>query len=489
MKKALTPFNITLLIPTKDQLEALGRVDSYEIFQGRGGDFHPDGLFSVETFGRVGSPERESRFGYIKFGLPIIHPVIYKNIIRLKGYYEEIIQGKAFAVFDDELKDFVPSNELEGETGYHFFFSHWQKIEFKQTKSSIRRIRLGLIDKYRERCNLNVLLVIPAAYREAELDSAGRVEMDEVNELYRKVYAQTIGIPDYLGSNDDPSLYNRRRLTIQNTVVAIYEYFERILSGKNGFVQSKWASRVIFNGTRNVISSLDTTTSDMTQPNRPLFKDAVVGLHQCSRAILPKIIHALRVGILGDIFNTLNTRIQLVDKKTLKLVWVDVPYSVIDSWTSPEGLEKLINQLELVDKRSNAIEVNGHYLALVYRDDKSNFKVIRSIDDVPKGFDTRFVYPITYAELIYLSGLELWTKHIAMVTRYPVENYNSSIPCTVYVKTTTKGELRYPLDIQWRRDTQATPAYEYPVFTLNQPTSWHDSLSLPPTILSSLGAD
>ena len=489
MKKSLMPFNITLLIPTKDQLQALGQVKSYEIFEGKGGNFHPDGLFSVDFFGRVGSPERESRFGYISFGLPVIHPVIYKNIIRLKGYYEDIIQGKAFAIFDEEAKDFVPSNEIEGETGYHFFFSHWKKIEFKETKSSIRRIRLGLINKYRDNCDLNVILVIPAAYREAELDETGRVEIDEVNELYRKVYSQSVGIPDYLGPNDDPSIYDRRRLTIQASIVAIYEYFERILSGKNGFVQSKWASRVIFNGTRNVISSLDTTTSDMTQPNRPLFKDAVVGLHQCSRAILPKIIHALKTGILGEIFNTLNTRIQLVDKKTLKLKWVEVPYSVIDSWTSPEGLEKLINQLEMTDKRSNPIVVGDCYLALVYRDNQQNFKVIRSIEDLPKGFDTRFVYPITYAELIYISGLELWTKHVAMVTRYPVENYNSSIPCTVYVKTTTKGELRYPLNNFWERDQNAIPAYEYPVFELGKPTSWHDSLSLPPTILSSLGAD
>ncbi|MFO5701726.1 hypothetical protein ACLBSN_31640, partial [Klebsiella pneumoniae] len=76
MKKALVPFNISLLIPTKEQLKFLGQVKSHEIFEGLGGNFHEDGLFSVSIFGRVGSTDRESLFGYIHLGLELIHPAV-----------------------------------------------------------------------------------------------------------------------------------------------------------------------------------------------------------------------------------------------------------------------------------------------------------------------------------------------------------------------------------------------------------------------------
>ena len=136
MKKALLPFNITLLIPTKQQLAFVGQVTSHEIFEGLGGNFHEKGLFSVEIFGRVGSTERESLFGYIELGLPVIHPVVYRNILKLKSFYEEIILGKAFARFDPVLKDFLPANELEGNTGYTFFFDNWKKVVFKGTNTA-----------------------------------------------------------------------------------------------------------------------------------------------------------------------------------------------------------------------------------------------------------------------------------------------------------------------------------------------------------------
>ncbi|MFO5736386.1 hypothetical protein, partial [Klebsiella pneumoniae] len=86
---------------------------------------------------------------------------------------------------------------------------------------------------------------------------------------------------------------------MQNTVLAIYEQYERLLSGKRGYIQSKWASRRIANGTRNVISSLDTNAADLDSPNRPTFKDAVVGLHHAARTVAPRTSFALRQGVVG----------------------------------------------------------------------------------------------------------------------------------------------------------------------------------------------
>lgn len=489
MKKALLPFNISLLIPTKPQLALVGQVTSHEIFDGLGGNFNEKGLFSAEIFGRVGSTERESRFGYIELGLPVIHPVVYRNLLKLKSFYEDIILGKVFANFDPVLKDFVPSNELVGQTGYTFFYDNWKNIIFKGSGSGIRLNRLQLIEKYKANCILKQFLVSPASFREVEIDAYGRTTMDEVNEMYRRLLQQSRDVPEYFGPNDDVSIYDRKRVALQNTVQEIYGHYENLLSGKGGFIQSKWASRRVFNSTRNVISSLDTNAADLDMPNRPKFKDVAIGLYQGAVSVKPKTIYGMKASLIGDVFDSLTQRVELINTKTLKLEWVDVSTATLDQWATSDGLENVINELKVVNKRSRAIIIEGHYLALVYKDDKQNFKMFRDINDLPKELDRKFVFPLTYAELVYLSGLSMWNTTVGFVTRYPIENYNSSIPCRMYLKTTVKGELRYQLGWDWKRDDTLPMALEYPIFELNKPAQWHDSISLPPATLAPLGAD
>ncbi|MFO5689372.1 hypothetical protein, partial [Klebsiella pneumoniae] len=105
----------------------------------------------------------------------------------------------------------------------------------------------------------------------------------------------------------------------------------------------------------------------------------------------------------------------------------------MDLWGTPEGQEQIINELDVIEKRSRAIEIADHYLALIYVDDKQNLKIFRNIDELPTNLNKKFVRPITYAELVYLSGLSMWRTNSAFVTRYPVENYNSSIPSKICV--------------------------------------------------------
>lgn len=489
MKKALLPFNISLLIPDRQMLSRLGRVTSHEIFVGNGGNFHEEGLFSVSIFGRPGSHERESNFGYIKLSLPVIHPLVYRNILKLKGFYEDIIFGRQYAVFDETERDFVKSSELDGRTGYTFFFDNWKKVVFKQTDSDIRRVRLKLVNENMANSTLDAMLVLPAAYRDAEPNPDGRIEYDEINDLYRVLLQQSTGIPEHFGPNDDLSIYDKRRVAMQLKIQEIYDYNEMLISGKNGYVQSKWASRRVFNGTRNVISSMDTNAADLGEPNRPKFKDCVIGLHQASRGAAPMTLYGMKTSVIGEIFDTMSNRVELVNKKTLTREWVNISPDDMDTWSTPQGLERIMNEMEVIEKRSRAIEIAGHYLALVYLDDKKNFRIIRDLNDIPAGFDKRFARPITYAELIYLSGLNMWYKLRGFVTRYPVEQYNSSVPVSIYVKTTVTGELRYQLDANFERDLDAPLALEYPMLEVGKVAQWHDSTSVSPSILSPLGAD
>ncbi len=489
VQKPLLPFNIELLIPTQDQLKTLGQVTNHEIFEGTGGSFHPEGLFSTQIFGRLGTNEREAAFGYIHLGLKIFHPVIYKNLTRLRALYEKIMLGQTFVIFDEKEGDFVVSNEIEGFTGYDYFFKHFPKIKFKENQSRQRKARLDLIAKYKDQSILEDILIIPAGYREAEVDHTGRVNYDEVNDFYKKLLSLSFGVPDRFGISENMDIYNRKRVAMQKTVLEIYEYFEKLISGKKGFIQDKWAARRVYNGTRNVISSLDTTTIDLDLPNRPKFKDAVTGLHQTVVGNKHRVVYHFRERFINGVFDTYSDTVQLINPKTLRLEWVQLPGKTLDNWSTIEGNERLVDELAIVAKRARPIEIEGFYLALVYLDDKDNFKVFRDINELPEGYDKDLVRPITYAEAFYLSLVPILDKLVGFVTRYPVENYNSSFPVEFYVKTTTKGFMKYELGDDWERDPNKPVALEYPEIILGQVGNWHDSMSLSPAMLAPLGAD
>ncbi|MFO5848545.1 hypothetical protein ACLBP5_30600, partial [Klebsiella pneumoniae] len=72
---------------------------------------HEQAYSTVPIFGRVGPADRESLFGYIHLGLELIHPAVYRNLIKLKAFYEEIVLGKASAVFDESIKEFIRADE------------------------------------------------------------------------------------------------------------------------------------------------------------------------------------------------------------------------------------------------------------------------------------------------------------------------------------------------------------------------------------------
>ncbi|MFO5615322.1 hypothetical protein ACLBQC_32745, partial [Klebsiella pneumoniae] len=65
--------------------------------------------------------------------------------------------------------------------------------------------------------------------------------------------------------------------------------------------------------------------------------------------------------------------VPLISKKSPRLEWVDISNEDVDLWGTPEGQEQIINELDVIEKRSRAIEIADHYLALIYVDDKHHF--------------------------------------------------------------------------------------------------------------------
>lgn len=482
------PFNVEIYEPTPDMLRLLKPVTSTDYYENTKGDLDEDGLFSISIFGRIGEDARDKRFSFIDIKTEIFHPVIYQRLVRLKKLYEGILTSERYAKWDPELHDFVAANELEGETGFAFFVNHWRDIHFTRNKSDVREMRADVIEKYRDRALTSKILVIPAGLRDLEVDEDGRTNVHAINALYRKLLAFSRVLPDHDGVKNDPT-HNRARQLLQRCFNDIYEMIEKMLAGKEGFVQAKWGARNVQNSTRNVITALDTSAAELGAINAPKFTDTIVGLWQLSKAVLPITIHALRTGYLSQAFAFGDRTARLVDKDTLEAEIVDVTAESYDKWNTVEGLEKVVASYKELTLRSRPVEIDGRYLALIYAPPgKAVFRVFSDIRDLPRELNRQHVRPINLMELLYLSGYHVWNKQVGTVTRYPVTEIGSCYPTSVYVKTTIVGEVRKELGEDWRPIAQ-DDSYTAPEFPTYNPLAYQDSLVVPGVRLAGLGAD
>ena len=91
MSQKMKKFDITVMDTTSDRFKYIKPVTSMDTFQGMSKDFHEDGLFSTSIFGKVGTPDRNTRMSFINVKIGVFDPKIYYLICSLKQLYKNII--------------------------------------------------------------------------------------------------------------------------------------------------------------------------------------------------------------------------------------------------------------------------------------------------------------------------------------------------------------------------------------------------------------
>ncbi len=479
------PFNIDLL-SSVSFTRSLPEIRSLDIYERQDHlNFHPEGLYSTEIFGRMGEAARDNQFAFIDMKVPVLHPVIFKTLTTMRALYKNILSGKTYAVFNEKTSDFEASNAQDGKTGYAFFMSHFKSLALKRNRSKKRDLKIDLIEKYQDKATVKHLIVIPAGLRDLENSDGGRVKEDEINDLYRRVLsiAKTISVTQ---GNLEGELFNSVRWSMQVAFNQIYETLRTMIEGKRGFIQSKWGRRKIFNGTRNVISAMTTSAVSSDDPKMPDVHDTMVGLFQTLKGCLPLSMYCIRQGLIGQVFSQSDSGVRLIDPKTLKLVTVDVKPATIDKMVSSEGLEQLINQFQDRFFRNRYASIDDHYIGLIY-DNGTEVKVFNDITQLPDDRKIEDVRPITWAELLYLNCYERFDKVKCVVTRYPVTGIGSTYYSRVYLRTTTTGLVRHVLNDVWERDEDKLLAKEMP--NTDHSDSYMDSAMVHGSRLAGLGGD
>ena len=441
------PFNIKLLRNDTSALAGVLPVESLDIFSGEN-QFHPQGIYSSAIFGEVGTHDRQVRFGFIDLRTEMMHPKIFNELCKLKGLYKDILSGRIYATFDSELKDFVPSNVVDGDTGYAFFMSHFLEIVHATNDSNIRELRILLLDTAKDKCMYRYFPVLPAGLRDIDMASNERPKEDEINPLYRKLIRNRNTITLFSKNVNDPKL-NTARWNIQSTGNQIYDYLEGIFFGKRGWLLDKVASRNIHGSTRNVTTAMDPAPLRLDSHDAITINHTIVGLHQYLKGTVELTIYLIRVGLMNPVLEFMPNMSYVVDPKTLNKKAINPSKFAVDNWGTEEGLEKLINGFEKTGARHKPILIDGNYAALVYRD-REHFRVFYDIDDLPSHFSKANVKPITWCEMFYISVCGESNRVRATNTRYPIADLGSIYPSLLYLTTTTETENLVPLDENWK---------------------------------------
>lgn len=436
-------------------------VRSLDMFEGATDQFHPDGLFSTLTFGKLGDPSRKYRFAYIDIKLPIIHPVIWRALGELKQIYVELLQGISFAIWDPLAKDFVKTDASKGRTGYAFFMQYFDKIKFAERKSFDRTENIKLVYKWRENCMIDKIVVIPAGYRDVVFESSGRTSEDEINTFYRKFLAVSNTVLGNSLSNS-PELMDTTRVSLQRNFNELYQNIIERIEGKHRLMMGKLASRRIMNGTRNVLTALKPNIDYLGGKGETGINHTYIGIYQAMVSLLPVAIYAIRNKYLPMIFTEPGKPARLVDKKTLKAVDVMLSASEYNTWLTADGISKIIHSFGIAGTgldgaavtdsiHNKPFELAGHYLGLIYKGPDNSFRFFQDIDELPETFNKEDVSPITFTEFMYCSTFGVINEKPILVTRYPITGTGSIYPSLIKLQSTVKSERRYEIKEHWQK--------------------------------------
>ena len=471
-------FNVDFLTIKPEQLRDMQEVTSLAIYESNSKVYDPKGLFSETIFGQRDTALRFIKPGYIDLKMNILHPFAYKILIGLDPIFDKVASGKVKASFNNELKTLV--EDSKGETGFDFFMRTLPKIEFDTRNTKSRSVSIEVVKKALRPENLiRYFYVLPAGMRDIEEDSKGRPTQDEINDIYSKMIMAVNGIRNNTIREDKLAQFDPYRYRVQLIAMDIFFYIKNLIDGKRGFMQSKWASRGIMDGTRNVLTALPNVVSDLKDPNKISFNDTTVGLYQFVKSILPLAIFNVNKYFIFGVATPASNNVTVIDSKTMKTTFKSVSSKDKEAWTTAQGLNNIFNKLKQDVIKNDYAKVGNDYIALV-EDKGKEIYVIKDTNNIPPGVNVSKLRPITYGELIYISVAKVSKEAKSTVTRYPVINLGSIYPSGVYLKSTVIGRR-----VKVYIDNEVMDLPEYPV----DGEKFMGSISASTSHLGKLGAD
>jgi hypothetical protein len=468
-------------------------VTSPNIFEPNSTKFHPLGLFSEEIFGKITSMERFVTEAAIRLNTKIIHPVIFETVIHKKALYSNILSGKQYAVWNDELNAFELSTKdnLEAGTGYQFFMEYIDKLGNAESTKGLRAVNTHkLLSKYTGELTITNLICIPAGLRDIDMKSS-RLSKDDINKIYMSIINLTTSLSSHTLSED--SIFDGIRYQIQLRVADIYEYIMNIISDKGGFLQKHYGARKIAFSTRNVISVAVNEADDPDDPRSIRSDETIVPMLNLIKCFQPFFVNYVMKQLYGELFTQGSTeRVPVTNPATMSMEYITLKAVDINKYTTVEGITKILNQFKYVNFREQPVsirDINGKdfWLIVTYTHEDKIFlgKTKEDIEGMLKlkgiPLTIKNIRPLYWTEALYIAGYNIVQGKHAFITRYPALGDGSIYPCKVHPVTTNPSKsMTVIFDSGLQMEVPHFPQIGSP---------YYESLVLHPSRLPGLGAD
>lgn len=416
------------------KINKLQEVTSGVLFQ-RGGVPHPEGLLSNDIFG-ITVKSRKETFAYIDLHGHFFHPHMYKVVRYMFRNVDKIINGEEFYSINDE--GILVVDREKGQTGIEFLYNNWNKITWKKSGENtdvsisvgMRNERSGLIKLCkRDEVFISKLPVEPVFYRDVKSSSKGG-ETGDLNRYYTKL----IRLSTLLRDRDMFGFqFNSTNYDIQQTIVAIYDYFKQKLQKKNGIIRKYLMGKTVDNCVRTVITA---PTYHYESKN-----DMMVDYYHCALPISQACVlcYPLMMHWLKDFFDR-EIISQSLDKivynpdndEVVKTVKLKNPSSYFDEKYIKNMMDSYIKD---PSSRFNPIEIpvegtdKRYYLHL-------SGKRINGRDELSSIVYRR----MTITDLLFLAASDVTKDKHTMTTRYPITDEFSVFCNKIRINSTTKTE-------------------------------------------------
>ena len=213
--------------------------------------YDPEGIWSEEVFGKVGSRERKNRFGYIDIKSKIFHPQAYDIIKTISEPITKIITRKArFKLVNGK---FIPSSE--GETGLSFLIRNLDNFKFADVAKKEKPKEAAYLDKNKKLILIDKWLVVPpGGIRDIDMTrkDAARTQ-SEINNYYKGLLFTVQQIEIAQGDDELSDQFIDRA---QKVLVQISSWIKQnLMKGKGGLFRGSMLKKSMDQTTRIILAS------------------------------------------------------------------------------------------------------------------------------------------------------------------------------------------------------------------------------------------
>jgi len=215
-------------------------VTSVNPFSVNGLTFDPNGLWSEEIFGRIGSKDRRMRFGYINLNTYIINPILYDMVCTISTDIKNIILSKEPYI----MKNNKLIEDPNGDTGLLFFHKILDNIKFIDLiKNKPEKIELAkYLDNNKSLIMIKYLLVLPAGDRDLSMSKSKSKQMvSDINNFYERI----ISLSSQMLIQLDDEMRSIFTTYIQKGCLQVLIWLQNNIKGKQGLFRSTMLKKTV----------------------------------------------------------------------------------------------------------------------------------------------------------------------------------------------------------------------------------------------------